>query len=160
MSSGWLTILADVIRTRWLIWSLSHPDKLVPDRIPGIVSHPDALYPDDIAGVGISSGWVTTNSLCHPDDIPFHLMSSGWFNRGCYLIRMSYGNVIMSSGWHTLHFLSHPDEIASFDFSQHAVALQYFRKKGPKFLSRTYLPDNCHPSGLYHVSDARGCDIF
>ena len=42
---------------------------------------------------------------------------------------MSYGNVIMSSGWDTLPFLSHPDEIANFDFPQHAVALQRFRKK-------------------------------
>ena len=41
---------------------------------------------------------------------------------------MSYGNVIMSSGWDTLPFLSHPDEIANFDFPQHAVALQRFRR--------------------------------
>ena len=84
-------------------------------------------HPDDLPGVGISSGWVTANSLCHPDDIIFHFMSSGWLNWGWFLIRMSYGNVIMSSGWDTLPFLSHPDEIANFDFPQHAVALQRFR---------------------------------
>ena len=84
-------------------------------------------HPDDLPGVGISSGWVTANSFCHPDDILFHFMSSGWPNWGWFLIRMSYGNVIMSSGWHTLPFLSHPDEIANFDFPQHAVALQRFR---------------------------------
>ena len=54
-------------------------------------------------------------------------MSSGWLNWGWFLIRMSYGNVIMSSGWDTLPFLSHPDEIANFDFPHHAVALQRFR---------------------------------
>ena len=84
-------------------------------------------HPDDLPGVGISSGWVTANSLCHPDDILFHFMSSGWLNWGWFLIRMSYGNVIMSSGWDTLPFLSHPDEMANFDFPQHAVALQRFR---------------------------------
>ena len=84
-------------------------------------------HPDDLPGVGISSGWVTANSLCHPDDILFYFMSSGWLNWGWFLIRMSYGNVIMSSGWDTLPFLSHPDEIANFDFPQHAVALQRFR---------------------------------
>ena len=107
MSSGWLTMLSYVIRIRSLIWWLSHPD--------------------DLAGVGISSGWLTVNSLCHPDDIPFHLMSSGWLNWAWYLIRMSYGSVIMSSGWDTLPVLSHPDEIANFDFPHHAVALQRFR---------------------------------
>ena len=107
MSSGWLTMLSYGIRIRSLIWWLSHPD--------------------DLAGVGISSGWLTVNSLCHPDDIPFHLMSSGWLNWAWYLIRMSYGSVIMSSGWDTLPVLSHPDEIANFDFPHHAVALQRFR---------------------------------
>ena len=110
------------------IWSLSHPDDLA---IPSISSGwliVDALcHPDDLPGVGNSSGWVTANSLCHPDDILFHFMSSGWLNGGWFLIRMSYGNVIMSSGWDTLPFVSHPDEIANFDFSQHAVALQRFR---------------------------------
>ena len=88
-------------------------------------------HPDDLPGVGISSGWVTANSLCHPYDILFHFMSSGWLNWGWFLIRMSYGNVIMSSGWDTLPFLSHPDEIANFDFPQHAVALQRFRRFEP-----------------------------
>ena len=54
-------------------------------------------------------------------------MSSGWLSWSRYLIRMSYGNVILSSKWHTLTFSSHPNEIANFDFSQHAVALQRFR---------------------------------
>ena len=54
-------------------------------------------------------------------------MSSGWLSRNRYLIRMSYGNVIMSSGWHRLPSLSHPDEIVNFDFPHHAVALQRFR---------------------------------
>ena len=110
------------------IWSLSHPDDL---DIPSISSGwliVDALcHPDDLPCVGNSSGWVTANSLCHPDDILFHFMSSGWLNGGWFLIRMSYGNVIMSSGWDTLPFVSHPDEIANFDFPQHAVALQRFR---------------------------------
>ena len=61
-------------------------------------------------------------------------MSSGWLNGGWYLIRMSYGRVIMSSGWDTLPILSHPDEIAHFDFPHHAVALQRFRN-----LSTVYL---------------------
>ena len=114
------------------IWSLSHPDDLA---IPSISSGwliADALcHPDDLPGVGISSGWVTAISLCHPDDLLFHFMSSGWLNWGWFLIRMSYGNVIMSSGWDTLPFLSHPDEIANFDFPHHAVALQRFRSYHP-----------------------------
>ena len=110
------------------IWFLSHPDDLAIASISSGWLIVDALcHPDDLPGVGISSGWVTANSLCHPDDILFHFMSSGWLNWGCFLIRMSYGNVIMSSGWDTLPFLSHPDEIANFDFPQHAVALQRFR---------------------------------
>ena len=128
ISSGWLIVDA-----------LCHPDDL-----PGVgissgwvtansLCHPDDIlfhlcHPDDLPDVGISSGWVTANSLCHLDDILFHFMSSGWLNWGWFLIRMSYGNVIMSSGWDTLPFLSHPDEIANFDFPQHAVALQRFRK--------------------------------
>ena len=55
----------------------------------------------------------------------------GWLNWGWYLIRMSYGSVIMSSGWDTLPILSHPDEIANFDFPHHAVALQRFRNEHP-----------------------------
>ena len=111
------------------IWSLSHPDDLAITSISSGWLIVDALcHPDDLPGVGISSGWVTANSLCHPDDILFHFMSSGWLNWGWFLIRMSYGNVIMSSGWDALPFLSHPDEIANFDFPQHAVALQRFRK--------------------------------
>ena len=122
MSSGWLTMLSYVIRIRSLIWWLSHPD--------------------DLAGVGISSGWLTVNSLCHPDDIPFHLMSSGWLNWAWYLIRMSYGSVIMSSGWDTLPVLSHPDEIANFDFPHHAVALQRFRNDVMLYLSINYCDEN------------------
>ena len=111
------------------MWSLSHPDDLAIHSISSGWLIADALcHPDDLAGVGISSGWVTANSLCHPDDMLFHLMSSGWLKWGWYLIRMNYGNVIMSPGWHTLPFLSHPDEIANFDFSQHTVALQRFRR--------------------------------
>ena len=119
--------------------ALCHPDEIT-NLIPkssGWLSYSQYLirmtyrrcicHPDDLPGVGISSGWVTANSLCHPDDTLFHFMSSGWLNWGWFLIRMSYGNVIMSSGWDTLPFLSHPDEIANFDFSQHAVALQRFR---------------------------------
>ena len=84
-------------------------------------------HPDDLPSVGISSGWVTANSLCHPADIVFHLMLPGWLNSGCYLIRVSYGNIIMSPRWQTLP-LSHPDEIANFDFS-HVVALRGFRSE-------------------------------
>ena len=120
MSSGWLTMLSYVIRIRSLIWWLSHPD--------------------DLAGVGISSGWLTVNSLCHPDDIPFHLMSSGWLDWAWYLIRMSYGSVIMSSGWDTLPVLSHPAEIANFDFPHHAVALQRFRTSESVSISVDFLP--------------------
>ena len=61
-------------------------------------------------------------------------MSSGWLNWAWYLIRMSYGSVIMSSGWDTLPVLSHPDEIANFDFPHHAVALQRFRSKNMMLL--------------------------
>ena len=126
MSSGWLTILPSFGRHN-VIWTISHPDELDPDRISSAWLIINALcHPDDLA-VGISSGWVTVNSLCHPDDIPFHRMSSGWLNWGWYLIWMSYGSVIMSSGWDTLPVLCHPDEIANFDFPQHVVALQRFR---------------------------------
>ena len=110
------------------MWSLSHPDDLaIPSISSGWLIVNALCHPDDLPGVGISSGWVTANSLCHPDDILFHFMSSGWLNWSWFLIRMSYGNVIMSSGSDTLPFLSHPDEIANFDFPQHAVALQRFR---------------------------------
>ena len=111
------------------IWSLSHPDDLaIPSISSGWLIVDTLCHPGDLPGVGISSGWVTANSLCHPDDILFHFLSSGWLNWGWFLIQMSYGNVIMSSGWDTLPFLSHPDEIANFDFPQHAVALQRFRR--------------------------------
>ena len=136
------------------LWSLSHPDDLA---IPSISSGwliADALcHPDDLPGVGISSGWVTTISLCHPDDILFHFMSSGWLNWGWFLIRMSYGNVIMSSGWDTLPFLSHPDEIANFDFPHHAVAPQRFRSI--RFWTSSYIKyisydHRCLIHGLKH----------
>ena len=108
------------------MWSLSHPDDLaIPSMSPGWLIV-DALCHPDLPGVGISSGWVTANPWCHPDDILFHFMLSGWLNWGWFLIRMSYGNVIMSSEWDTLPFLSHPDEIANFDFPHNAVALQRF----------------------------------
>ena len=88
----------------------------------------DALcHSDELASVGIPSGWVTANLICHPDDILFRLMSPRWLNWGWYLIRMGYGNVILSSGWDILPFLSHTDDITNFNFSQHAVALQRFR---------------------------------
>ena len=142
MSSGWDSSQSYLI---WMTYgvALCHPDEII--KISSL-SHPDDLafpsissgwlivdtlcHPDDLPGVGISSGWVTANSLCHPDDILFHFMSSGWLNWGLFLIRMSYGNVIMSPGWDTLPFLSHPDEIANFDFPHHAVALQRFRSDG------------------------------
>ena len=109
---------------------LSHPDDLaIPSISSGWLIVDTLCHPDDLPGVGISSGWVTANSLCHPDDILVHFMSSGWLNWGWFLIRMSYGSVIMSSGWDTLPFLSHPDEIANFDFPHHAVALQRFRNR-------------------------------
>ena len=132
------------------ISSLSHPDDLA---IPSISSGwliVDALcHPDDLPGVGISSGWVTANSLCHPDEILFHFMSSGWLNWGWFLIRMSYGNVMMSTGWDTLPFLSHPDEIANFDFPHHAVAPQRLRRSvvfavSNKSTCRTGRTGDCH----------------
>ena len=162
MSSGWE-----------LIWSLSHPDDLAIPSIPSgrlmvdELCHPDDLaipsisfgwlivdalcHPDDLPGVGISSGWATANPLCHRDDILFHLMSSGLLNRGWFLIRMSYGNVIMLSGWHTFPFLSHPGEIANFDFPQHAVALQRFRTDRPlptRFLVKIAF-NSLRPSDAY-----------
>ena len=115
------------------IESLSHQDDSAITSISSGWLIVDALcHPDDLPGVGISSRWVTANSLCHPDDILFHLMSSGWLDWGWFLIRMSYGNVIMSSGWDTLPFLSHSDEIANFDFPHHAVTLQRFRTEALK----------------------------
>ena len=114
------------------IISLSHPDDLaIPSNSSGWLIVDALCHPDDLPGVGNSSGWVTANSLCHPDDILFHFMLSGWLNGGWFLIRMSYGNVIMSSGWDALPFVSHPDEMANFDFPQHAVALQRFRTRVP-----------------------------
>ena len=138
---------------RKLCWSLCHPDALAIGNISsrwlmGIAGcHPDdwrycpissrwhnviwhLSNPDELAPGHISSGWLLDTALCHPDDISYHHMSSGWLSRNWYLIRMSYDNVNMSSGWHTLPFLSHPDEIANFDFPQHAVALQRFRRFG------------------------------
>ena len=124
-----------------VIWTLSQPDELAPDRIssrwlrvqmtswrPDEIRSDAWCHPNDLAGVGISSRRVTVNSSYHPDDIRFQLMSSGWLNWGWYLIQMSYDNVIMSSKWDTLAFLNHPDDLANFDFSQHAEALQCFRR--------------------------------
>ena len=124
-----------------VIWTLSQPDELASDRIsprrltvrmtswrPDEIRSDAWCHPNDLAGVGISSRWVTVNSSYHPDDIRFQFMSSGWLNWGWYLIQMSHDNVILSSKWDTLAFLSHPDELANFDFSQHAVALQCFRR--------------------------------
>ena len=134
-----------------VIWALSHPDELARDRISSRWLMADALcHPDDLAGVGISFEWVTANSLYHPDDTPIHLMSSGRLNWGWYLIRMSYGNVIMSYGWDTLPLLSHTNEIANFDFSQHAVALQRFRCN-ERDIGRLV----CTWGGLYNGGDAR-----
>ena len=124
MSSGWDNYNLIPKSSGWL----SYSQYLIRMTYRRCICHPD-----DLPGVGISSGWVTANSLCHPDDILFHFMSSGWLNWGWFLIRMSYGNVIMSSGWDTLPFLSHPDEIANFDFPQHAVALQRFRNNDTIF---------------------------
>ena len=133
------------------IWSLSHPDDLA---IPSISSGwliVDALcHLDDLPGVGNSSGWVTANSLCHPDYILLHFMSSGWLNGGWFLIRMSYGNVIISSGWDTLPFLSHPDGIANFDFPQHAVALQRFRTLPPNHIHLVLSASQLRPGHLEH----------
>ena len=135
LSSGWHNV----------IWTLSHPHELAPDRILSGWLMSDALcHPDDLADFGSSSGCARVNSLCHPDGIPFHLMSSGWVNLGCYLIQISYGNIIMSSGWHTLPFLSHPDEIANFIFSQHVVALQRFRMVVPWANARFYCWRHAH----------------
>ena len=111
--------MQDVIRMTNVV-ALCHPDEIT--KIWSL------SHPSDIAIPNISSGWLIVDAICHPDDILFHSMSSGWLNWGWFLIRMSYGNVIMSSGWDTLPFLSHPDEIANFDFPQHAVALQRFRR--------------------------------
>ena len=133
--------MQDVIRMTYDV-ALCHPDEIT--KIWSI------SHPDELAIPSISSGWVTANSLCHPDDILFHFMSSGWLNWGWFLIRMSYGNVIMSSGWDTLPFLSHPDEIANFDFPQHAVALQRFRSLPLEldiFLMRRAMhPCDCPPN--------------
>ena len=121
ISSGWHNV----------IWTLSHPDELTPDRI--------------------SSRWLLDTAVCHPDDISYHRMSSGWLSRNWYLIRMSYDNVIMSSGWHRLTFFSHPDEIANFDFPHHAVALQRFLTVTTTSLSASYnswvdgVPQKPHP---------------
>ena len=139
-SSGWLMDIAgchpDNLRyypnssgRHNVISTLSHLDALDPDRISSGWLMAGALcHPGDLPCAGISSGWLTANSLCHPDDTPFHLMSSGRLNLARYLIPMNYGNVIMSSGWDTLSFLSHPDDRVNFDFPQHAVALQRFRR--------------------------------
>ena len=128
ISSGW-----------HVIWTLSHPDGIAPDRISSGWLMANALcHPDDLAGVGISFGWITANLLCQPDDIPFHLMSSRWLNWGCYLIQMSYGNIIMSSGWYMLPFLSHLDELENFNLSQHAVALQPFHTYYPYIFSQYF----------------------
>ena len=51
--------------------------------------------------------------LCHPDDSTEVGISPGW---------------VMAMFFYVIPFLSRPDEIANFDFSQHTVALQYFRK--------------------------------
>ena len=117
------------ISSRW------HPDLLNPKSSGWVSSLPYLIrmaYGRCTMSSGwlscISTGWVTANPLCHPDDIPFHPMSTRWLIWGWYLIRMSYSNVIMSYRWDTLPFLSHQDEIATFDFSQHAVALQRFRR--------------------------------
>ena len=141
MSSGWHNVS----------WFLCHPDEIAPrwlsysQYLIRMTYRRCICHPDDLPGVGISSGWVTANSLCHPDDILFHFMSSGWLNWGWFLIRMSYGNVIMSSGWDTLPFLSHPDEIANFDFPQRAVALQRFRSSAI-YLSRNMFVLHCSHS--------------
>ena len=130
-----------VIRMTYLAL-VSHPDELRQIHYVIRMTYSSVLcHPDDLPGVGISSGWVTANSLCHPDDILFRFMSSGWLNWGWFLIRMSYGNVIMSSGWDTLPFLSHPDEIANFDFPHHAVALQRFRTFVPDLEAKSVFPE-------------------
>ena len=80
ISSGWLIVNGlchpEDLRYRCMssgrhnvIWALSHPDELAPDRISSGWLMVDALcFLDDLAGVGISSGWITANSLSHPWD--------------------------------------------------------------------------------------------
>ena len=94
ISSGWLMANAlchsDDLRfypmlsgRHDVIWTLSHPDKLAPDRISSddlwpmlyvirMTYHTIICHPDDSADVGISSGWVIATLLCHPDDMRFH----------------------------------------------------------------------------------------
>ena len=60
MSSGWPTLLAFVIRMKWLIWSLSHPD--------------------DLAVLSISFRWLMDIVVCHSDDIWYCPVASGRHN--------------------------------------------------------------------------------
>ena len=92
MSSGWIMILPYVIRVRWLIWSLSHPD--------------------DLTIASISSRWlkycqyfirmIQLLTVSHLDDLTFGSISFRWLNYWWYLIRMTYGHCSMSSARHII----------------------------------------------------------
>ena len=71
-----------------------------------------------------------SNAVCHTNGTPYYHMSPGWLSWNQFLIRMSYGNVIISSEWPTLLLLIYPNEKSDSDWSQHAVALQCFRSYG------------------------------
>ena len=77
--------------------------------------------------IGISSGWVTANSLCHPDDIPPTLKSSGWHTIPSYVIGMTLLRLVpYLDELRRIHYhnLCHPNEIVDFQLSQYAVALR------------------------------------
>ena len=96
-------ILVYVIRMRWLIWYLSHPDGL--------------------AILSISSGWLVDIAGCHPDNLRYFPISPGRHNviwTGAHpddlwtmhcVIRMTLTVVGTSSGWVTAFSLCHPDDI-------------------------------------------------
>ena len=85
-------------------------------------------HPDELRQIHYVIQMTYSSILCNPDDFIEVGISSGWLT-------------VMPSGWGTLPFLSHLDDIADLDFPQHAVVLQSFRTKLPRFLGSRCVSD-------------------
>ena len=99
MSFGWLTIFP--LSSGWqnVIWTLSHPNESVHDRI--------------------SSGWLMSDALCHPVELVY-VPHPDELRQIHYVIRMTHSSILrlpvdfaqvaIPPGWITANSLCHLDD--------------------------------------------------
>ena len=94
----WHKMLPYVILMTYEIWTLCHLR--------------------DLALAGISSGLLTTNTVCHPDDLRCYRMSSELYYESWNLCRPNdlYPGGI-SFGWPTTNAVCHPDDLGCYPMS-------------------------------------------